>query len=451
MSCTEDEDTLNPTRKMLLEEKVDECELSGSEIIAAMLSDDDFRNDLKNYGLTNDEEIKCFILKSLDEDYPLPEYSPGLLIVNDKKLYDNLDNLSEEELELIGFFDNEPSPITKPAIEVTDIQQQLADVDFTAYFNKYYRKNPLSRKSKAPSDAPQKAPKEIPIQSSPKEKKKCRCKWVAGKFYDPISGTNKSYPPNPKSTEATGKGSSHNKGPLHRIYDHWINNCFGQDGHSTDTDGTLIITSKVVCDPKGCCTPEGKVKCISSYHSKVSAFTSAGFCFGASSVGNALAADGVEFYVGGSLVPGGSKSILATSGANVIGSITMGVGGGYQVGPDGPTSSGSVSIQVSSTKTKSDGQAKDVINRHGSKTVAQPGVVCNLNAGARTTSYVDGKAEALSEQITNFAGAGQFGFETKCGAGSFWIYEAVYTSGPIGRRRKNAFKRKFNLLKKQFL
>jgi len=211
-----------------------------------------------------------------------------------------------------------------------------------------------------------------------------------------------------------------------------------------------LIAAKVVCEPNGCCTPAGSIKCVSRYNSKVNAYTSTGFCFGASSFGNALGADAVQFYVDGVVVPGGSKTAMVTSGSSVIGTQTVGVGGGMEYGTEGAKASGSISIQVSSSKTTRDGTIGDSIDVEGEKTVPKVSVTCNLNAGGRTNANVDGKAQALGEQITNFAGIGMMGKETNCGAGTYWHRLSNFTTGPIGRRHNNHFKRKFEVFKRHF-
>ena len=214
----------------------------------------------------------------------------------------------------------------------------------------------------------------------------------------------------------------------------------------------LIITSKVACVPRGCCTPRGKTKTVSDYRSGVSANSGSGFCFWLSTFGTALGADAVSLFVDGTLVAGGSGATLVTSGSNVIASLTMEVGATASAAPTGATLSGSGKVAMSASQTKADGPVQDALNKFGSHQTATVGHVSELQTGGRTLANVYRKAAAAAAQMTYVAGLGQFGVETACGAGTFWIRQALYTNNsPQGRAGSVSFVRRFELLRDQFL
>lgn len=346
--------------------------------------------------------------------------SPGALFIADPMVFAKMDSMTPEELVELGFYDERPPH--GPAV---------VDMNLPS-------KKPLLRGDHDDPNA----------GAADRTPRTCSCRWVWTIADVPHPESNSTWR---KSTSAEGNGKWFNHGPVHGMYDSWSNNCPGGDGSNTDKVGWMMITSKVVCDPKGCCTPKGKALAVSDYRSKVGANSSSGFCFFASTFGNAVGADAVQLYVDGALVPSGSGAAMATSGANVIASISAEIGAGGGVGPDGTSLSGSGKIGMTATKTKSDGKVADVINKFGSKAVDKPGIVSELQSGAKTLANVHRKASAIGEQLTNVAGMGQVGVETECGAGSFWAYRVINTKGPVGRAGKAAFITRFRLLRDQFL
>ncbi len=346
--------------------------------------------------------------------------SPGALFIADPAVFARMDDMSWEELRELGFYDERPPH--GPAV-----------VDL----NLPVRKPP-----------PHPGRNALNAEDGSVRKRECACRWVWTIANNPHPEINNAWTTN---SSANGSGQWFNHGPVHGMFDSWSNNCPGGDGSITDKTGWMIITSKVVCDPKGCCTPEGKALAVSDYRSKVGANSDSGFCFFLSTFGNAVGADAVQFYVDGTLVPGGSGAAMATSGANVIATLSAEIGAGGGSSPNGTTLSGSGKIGMTATKTKSGGKVADSINKFGSRTVAKPGMVSELQSAGKTLANVHRKASALGEQVTNVAGMGQIGVETKCGAGSFWAYRVINTKGPVGRAGKAAFITRFRLLRDQFL
>ena len=361
------------------------------------------------------------ILAVSDDDLanPGPDFvvSPGALFIADTRLFNRLDEMGPDELRELGFYDERP-PHGPAVVDLNLPERRPALHD-------------------EPGDT-----------AATRERKPCSCRWVWTIADSPHPETSNSWS---MSTSANGSGKWFNHGPVHGMYDSWANNCPGADGSITDKAGWMIITSKIVCDPQGCCTPKGKALAVSDYRSKVGANSDSGFCFGFSTFGNAVAADAVQLYVDGALVPGGSGAAMASSGANVVASISAEIGAGGGVGPDGTSLSGSGKIGMTATKTKADGKIGDVLNKFGSKSVDKPGMVSELQSGAKTLANVHRKASALGEQLTNVAGMGQVGVDTQCGAGNFWAYKVINTKGPVGRAGKAAFIKRFRLLRDQFI
>ncbi len=346
--------------------------------------------------------------------------SPGALFVADPRVFARLDEMSWQELRELGFYDERPPH--GPAV-----------VDL----NLPVRKPPPHPLRRQGGD-----------EASGTQKRECACRWVWTIGDSPHPELSDNWL---ELTSASGSGQWFNHGPVHGMFDSWTNNCPGGDGSITDKAGWMIITSKVVCDPKGCCKPKGKTLAVSDYRSKVGANSGSGFCFFLSTFGNAVGADAVQFYVDGKLVPGGSGAAMATSGASVIASLSAEIGAGASAGPDGTSLSGSGTIGMTATKTKAGGKVADALNKFGSRISDKPGAVSELQSGGKTLASVHRKASALGEQVTNVAGMGQIGVETGCGAGTFWAYRVINTKGPVGRAGKAAFITRFRLLRDQFL
>ena len=380
----------------------------------AIWSDQQFIGALLAEGVTRDQ-----IAQVSEEDLanPGPDFvvSPGALFVADTALFDRMEELSSDELQELGYYDERPPH--GPA--VVDLNLPV---------------EPDSAESDSEPD--------------PSKQKTCSCRWVWTIADNPSPAAHDSWH---QHGSASGEGHWFNYGPAHGMVDAWSNNCQGAEGSMTDKAGWMVITSKIVCDPNGCCAPKGRALAVSDYRSKIAANSESGFCFYLSTFANAVAADAVQLYVDGKLIPGGSGAVMTTSGANVIASLSAEVGAGGGAGPDGTQFSGNGKVGISVTRSKADGMVADVLNRFGAATVNNPGIVSELQTGAKTLANVHRKAAALAEQLTNIAGMGQVGVETECGAGSFWAYKVINTRGPIGRAGKAAFVKRFRLLRDQFL
>lgn len=345
--------------------------------------------------------------------------SPGAMFVADPGIFAKMDSMSPEELGELGFYDERPPH--GPAV-----------VDM----NLPVEKSTLRGNAVEGSEA---------VDHKPRS---CSCRWVWTFAGNPHPENNNAWR---QTTSGEGNGEWFSHGPVHGMYDSWSNNCRGGDGSNTEKTGWMKISSKVVCDPKGCCSPKGNALALSDYRAKVGANSASGFCFFANSFGSAVGANAVQLYVDGTQVLSGSGAVMASSGANAIGSIGVEIGAGGAITPNGTQLSGSGRTDMTASKTRSGDKVADVLNKFGSQTVAKPAMVSELQSGAKTLANVHRKASATGEQITSVAGMGQVGVETECGAGSFWAYRVINTRGPVGRAGKAAFVARFRLIRDQFL
>lgn len=345
--------------------------------------------------------------------------SPGAMFVADPGIFAKMDSMSPEELGELGFYAERPPH--GPAV---------VDMNLPA-------EKPLLRGSAVEGS-----------KATDHQSRSCSCRWVWTFANNPHPENNNAWR---QSTSAQGNGEWFSHGPVHGMYDSWSNNCRGEDGSHTEKSGWMQIISKVVCDPEGCCSPKGRALAVSDYRAKVGANSSSGFCFFANTFASAVGANAVQLYVDRELVLSGSGAVMASSGANAIGSISAEIGAGGAITSHGTQLSGNGRTIMTATKTNSGGKVTDAINKFGSKAVDKPAIVSELQSGGKTLGNVHRSASATGEQLTNVAGMGQVGVETECGAGSFWAYRVINTRGPVGRAGKAAFVARFRLIRDQFL